>query len=123
MFGVTKGKLLGHILTREGTKINPEKVKAIQILTLSTRKTRVHSFFRKVNFIRRFVLEFTDKNKDILRTMKDKNPFRWSIEGKLVFKEVKWVISHAPILVFLDFKKYFIMYSYASTHTVSVILM
>lgn len=123
MFRIIEGKLLGHIMTKEGNKINPERVKAIQILTLPIRKNGVHSFFRKVNFLRRFVPKFSDKTKDILRMMKGKTPFRWSTKGKTAFEEFKREISHAPILVCLDFKKYFIMYSYASTHTMSAILM
>ena len=30
VFCVTEGKLLGHIVSEEGVKINPDKVKAIQ---------------------------------------------------------------------------------------------
>ena len=29
MFGVTKGKLFGHIVSKEGIKIDPKRVKAI----------------------------------------------------------------------------------------------
>ncbi|KAH9294761.1 hypothetical protein KI387_038349, partial [Taxus chinensis] len=47
VFGVTEGKLLGHVISREGTKIDVERVKAIQSLTFPTSKTGVHSFFGK----------------------------------------------------------------------------
>jgi hypothetical protein len=30
IFGVTEGKLLGHIVSKEGIRIDPERVKAIQ---------------------------------------------------------------------------------------------
>ncbi|KAH9308600.1 hypothetical protein KI387_036511, partial [Taxus chinensis] len=60
---------------------------------------------------------------DILGMMKGKIPFRWSTEGKLAFDEIKREVACTPILVCLDFKKDFIMYSYASSHTVSAILM
>lgn len=29
VFGVTKGKLLGHVISKEGNKVDPERVKAI----------------------------------------------------------------------------------------------
>ncbi|KAH9327438.1 hypothetical protein KI387_007616, partial [Taxus chinensis] len=47
VFGVTEGKLLGHIVRKEGMKIDTERVEAIQSLTLPTSKTSVHSFFGK----------------------------------------------------------------------------
>lgn len=51
IFGVTKGKFLGHIVYKEGIKIDVERVKAICSLFLPARKTIVHSFFGKLNFL------------------------------------------------------------------------
>ena len=70
IFGVTKGKLLGHVVSKEGTKIDIERVKAIQSLTLPTSKTGVHSFSGKVNFLRHFVPDFAEKTHHILDMMK-----------------------------------------------------
>ena len=44
VFCVTKGKLLGHIASQERVKIDPNRVKAIQQLSLPLSKTRVKSF-------------------------------------------------------------------------------
>ncbi|KAH9324684.1 hypothetical protein KI387_004862 [Taxus chinensis] len=123
VFGVTEGKLLGHVVSKEGTKIDIERVKAIQSLTLPTSKTGVHSFFGKVNFLRCFVPDFAEKTRHILNMMKGSPTFRWSEEGKRSFEEIKTSVAHAPVLVCPDFSKKFIMYSYASEHTVSAILM
>lgn len=46
-----KGKLLGHIVSKEGIKIDVERVKAIHSLSLPASKTVVHSFFGKVKFM------------------------------------------------------------------------
>lgn len=51
VFGVTEGKLLGHIVSKEGIKIDAERVKAIHDLSMPTSKTVVHSFFGKANFL------------------------------------------------------------------------
>jgi len=122
VFKVTEGKLLGHIVSREGTKIDSERVKSIQSLTFPASKTAVHSFFRKVNFLRRFILEFTEKTHHIVNMMKGKATFHWSVEGKVAFEDIKRAIAHALVLVCLDYTKDFIVYSYASKHTLSAIL-
>lgn len=45
VFGVTEGNLPGHIVSKEGVKINPERVRAIQQLTLPSSRNVLRSFF------------------------------------------------------------------------------
>ena len=54
--------------------------------------------------------------------MKPQENLKWNNEGKATFEEIKKSIAKAPTLVFLDFNKEFIMYCYASEHTLSVVL-
>lgn len=58
----------------------------------------------------------------MLNMMSEKHPFRWQDEGKKFFEDIKTTISNAPMLFSLDFKKCFIIYYYASKHTLSDIL-
>ena len=51
IFGVIEGKLLGHIVLKEGIKIHRKRVKSIPSHSLLTSKSVVHSFFKKVNFL------------------------------------------------------------------------
>ena len=45
------------------------------------------------------------------------------MEAKKNFKDIKQAISEAPVLVSLDFEKYFLVFSYASEHTVAIVLL
>ena len=45
IFCVIEGKLLGHIVSQEGIRIDPERVEAIQRLSLPSNKIGVKSFF------------------------------------------------------------------------------
>jgi hypothetical protein len=56
LFVVTEGKLLGHVVSKEGVYIDPERIKAINDMNPPTSKKGVQSFFGKINFVRRFVL-------------------------------------------------------------------
>jgi hypothetical protein len=51
LFVVTKGKLLGHILCKEGIYIDTERVKAINNIKPPTSKKGVQTFFGKINFV------------------------------------------------------------------------
>jgi len=53
VFGIDGGKFLGHIVSKDGVKMDPERVEAIRQVTLPTNVKGVQSFLGKVNFVRR----------------------------------------------------------------------
>jgi hypothetical protein len=55
MFAVSEGKLLGHIVRKDGIYIDPERIKSIVELKPPTSHKVVQSFFGKINFVRIFV--------------------------------------------------------------------
>ena len=54
-FALREGKLLGHIVSAEGVKIDPVWVEAIQKLSIPRSKKDIQSFLGKINFFRRFI--------------------------------------------------------------------
>ena len=44
IFGVDEGKLLGHIISKDGVKVDPERVEAINKVPLPHNLKSVHSF-------------------------------------------------------------------------------
>jgi hypothetical protein len=65
LFFVTRGKLLGHILCKEGIYIDLERFKVINELNPPTSKKGVQSFFGKINFVRRFFPDYASIVKPI----------------------------------------------------------
>lgn len=49
---------MGHIVSKEGTKIDLDRVIAMKNLELLISKNEIQSFHGIVNFLRRFVLNF-----------------------------------------------------------------
>ncbi|XP_059070497.1 uncharacterized protein LOC131860140 [Cryptomeria japonica] len=98
VFGVTEGKILGHIVSKKGIKVDPERVKSIQTLPLPSNKVVVHSLFGKVNFLWIFIPDFVEKTCHIVDMMKGKTSFHWNAEGKAAFNDIKDAIAHAPVL-------------------------
>jgi hypothetical protein len=54
-FRMQEGKLLGHIISKEGIKIDPNRVEGILKINTPRSKKEVQSFLGKVNFLRRFI--------------------------------------------------------------------
>ena len=73
VFGVVEGKLLGHIISKDGIKIDLERVETIQKIPLPHNLKSLQSFLGKTNFLRIFIPNYAliDKpnqsllNKDI----------------------------------------------------------
>ena len=55
IFGVTSGKLLGHIVTQKGIKIDPDKVRAIREMSALSTKKEVRGFMGQLQYISRFI--------------------------------------------------------------------
>jgi hypothetical protein len=65
VFGVDKGKLLGHIVSK-GVKVDLAKIEGIQHVPLPLNKKAIQSFFGKINFIRRFIPFFAEIVKPVI---------------------------------------------------------
>jgi hypothetical protein len=63
IFGIDKGKLLGHIVSEGGISVDPKRIQYIKYVCPHVNKKSLQSFFGKINFIRRFVPNFFRKNK------------------------------------------------------------
>ena len=51
MFVVTEGKILGHIISKKGISIDPERIKAIEWIPLPHNKKGMQSFMGIINFV------------------------------------------------------------------------
>ena len=69
-FALEEGKLLGHIVSAASVQIDPERVKAIQTLSVPRSKKDIQSFLGKINFVRRFIPNFSELVKHITSMLK-----------------------------------------------------
>jgi hypothetical protein len=51
LFAMKEGKILGHIVSKKGVRIDLSRVKAIQTLSIPRSKKEVQSFLGKINFL------------------------------------------------------------------------
>jgi len=51
LFAITEGKLLGHIVSKEGIYIDSKRINAINDLNPPTSRKQVQSLFGKINFV------------------------------------------------------------------------
>jgi len=74
IFGVDKGRLLGHVVSKDGVSIDPERIQAISNIPYPKNQDALRSFFGKINFVRRFVPNFAKIVKPMSKTLEEKHP-------------------------------------------------
>jgi hypothetical protein len=123
LFSMKEGKLLGHIVSAEGVRIDPNRVEKIQALSLPRSKKEVQSFLGKINFLRRFVSNFVELVKHVTIMLRKGNEVKWTIEPKEAFEQIKKALTEVPVLISHDYSKNFLIFSFSSIDTVVVVLL
>jgi hypothetical protein len=77
-FAVEEGKLLGNIISKEGIKIDPNKVEEIVKIDTPRSKKEVQFFLGKVNFLRRFIPNLVEIIKHINCMLRKGNEIKWN---------------------------------------------
>jgi hypothetical protein len=107
IMGVDEGKLLGHIIAKDGVKIDPERVEAIKRVPLPQTKKALQSFLGQINFVKRFIPNLAETMKPILRLLKKDVKFEWTSEGRKAFNSIKDSISRSHVLISPDYLRIF----------------
>jgi ribonuclease HI len=123
LFAMQEGKLLGHIVSAEGVRIDPDRVEAIQALSLPRSKKEVQAFLGRINFLRRFISNFAELVKHITAMLRKGHEIKWTAEPRKSFNQIKKALTEAPVLVSPDYSKDFIIFSFASFDSVAAVLL
>eukprot|EP00253_Pinus_taeda_P021623 PITA_21623 len=117
-----EGKLLRHIISKDGIRIGPARVQVIQQIDLPWSKKEIQSFNGKMNFLRRFIPNLTEHLKEMTNMLKKEIQVKWTEEVIKYFNSVKLALSSAPVLISPDYTQDFILFSFASEHTMALAL-
>ena len=84
-FAVQEGKLLGHLVSTDGIRIDPERVKAILKISFPKSKKDVQYFIGKINFLPWFIPNFAETIKQITAMLKKYQEVKWTVEARNSF--------------------------------------
>jgi hypothetical protein len=114
---------LGHIISKEGIKIDLVRVATIQKIYIPWNKKEIQSFLGRVNFLRRFIPNFAEIVKNITNMLKKDSEIKWNLMANQSFIDIKRELTEAPSLVSLDFSKDFLIFYFAYEHTMVRVLL
>ena len=121
-FSQTKVRFLGHVIGKNGSEADPEKVKATQNFPIPQNQTDVKSFLGLRSYCRRYIKIFAVLARPLHKAGETKGSFTWTEETQEAFESLRIHLSSTPILAFPDVKEPFILYTNAILTTLGAVL-
>jgi len=119
IFGAQEVKYLGHIISSEGIKVNPDKVKVIQNFESPSTRKKLKQFLGILNFYHHFFPNMGATAEPLYQVCSVKNKFSWGPQQQEAFNTLKNQMCKAISLYYPDFSKPFLLHTDASDYGVS----
>jgi hypothetical protein len=111
---------LGHIVSHEGVKVDPNKIKAMMDWTITKTLKNLRGFFGLKGHYHKFVWNY-GRIETPLTNLTKKDAFSWTLEETQAFEQLKEAICKAPVLTTSLFTKTFVVECDASRNGISVV--
>jgi hypothetical protein len=122
-FWLEEIQFLGHVLSANGIVVDPSKGKDILEWKPPITIHQVRSFLGLASYYRRFIPDFSKIVKPITSLLKSDTKFNWSSRCNEAFKQLKVLLTTAPVLAQSDIEKPFDVYCDASGSGLGCVLM
>ncbi|KAJ1099022.1 hypothetical protein NDU88_004126 [Pleurodeles waltl] len=103
---------LGHLLSKEGRRLTPERIQAIAQMSVPSTQREVRAFLGITSYCRQWIPSFSLLAKPLLAlTLKDTpQPLPWTDECQKSFTDLRIALCSAPVLGTPDYSKPFTLY-------------
>eukprot|EP00253_Pinus_taeda_P010862 PITA_10862 len=113
---------LGHVITKEGIVVDPQKIKTIMEWPIPKDVADIRSFMGLAGYYRRFVKGFSRVAYPITSLQKKGKVFKWTSECQKSFEQLKHLLTTTPILSIADPNKDYVVCTDASKEGVGGVL-
>jgi hypothetical protein len=100
---------LGHIISKDGIAVDPEKIEAIREWSAPRNVIEVISFMGLVGYYRKFIAGFSKIAHPITSLQRKGKQFHWTEGCKESFQQLKQLLTSAPIMRIADPNENFIV--------------
>ncbi|XP_071920768.1 uncharacterized protein [Coffea arabica] len=97
-FGVRSGKFLGYMISKDGVRANPDKVKAIMDMAPPRNVKEVQRLAGRMAALNRFLSKSAVRGSPFFRALRRGPQFEWTPECQRAFDELKAHIARLPAL-------------------------
>lgn len=101
-FALKEIKYMGHIITDKGVRPDNSKIEAILKMPSPKSKLDVQRILGVLNYINKFIPNFSTDTSVIRELLKKDSEFRWEPEHETALNKIKDKLTQAPVLQFYD---------------------
>ena len=120
--GVQEVEYLGHIVSQEGVKVDPNKIKSIKEWKVPTTINNLWGFLGLKRYFRKFFKNYGRIEAPITTLLK-KDAFSSTPKETKAFEHIKEAMCLAPVFATPDFTRTFIVECDSSGNGIGVVLM
>ena len=113
----------GHLLTAEGLKPDPSKVQTIVDYPVPTNLAELRTFLGMVQYLAKFCQHLSTASQPLRQLEKKEVEWHWQRPQSKAFKEIKDLVTKAPVLRYFDVSKNITIKCDASQHGISATLL
>ena len=114
---------LGHIVSKEGIRVDPRKIDVIIEWKPPRNVTEVRSFLGFASYYRRFVKGFSMTTTPMTRSLQNNVRYEWSEKRQVSFENLKAFLTEATIFTQPTYGKEYVNFSDASLNRPGCVLM
>lgn len=100
--GVTELPFFGNLISHEGLKPDPDKIRAIMELKAPENRTQLENILGLANYLQRFSSQLADVTGPMRALLKDKVEFLWDRPQADSLEKMKQTITKQPVLAYFD---------------------
>lgn len=122
LFMVNEVKYLGYVISKDGVKVDSDKIKAIIKIPRPRDISELRSFLGLVNFYAKFVKNLSTILSPLYELLKKEVSWKWSAERERAFAKVKKILVGAEVLAHYDPNKPLVLTCDASARGIGGVL-
>ncbi|KAJ9539062.1 LOW QUALITY PROTEIN: hypothetical protein OSB04_031795 [Centaurea solstitialis] len=119
-FWLQEVQFIGHLVNREGIKVDPAKVEAVMKWEVPKTPTKIRSFLGFSGYYQRFNQDFSKIAVPLTRLTHKNVKFMWGDEQQVAFELLRGKLCKAPVLTLLEGIEDMTVYCDASYHGLRV---
>ena len=112
-------EFLGHLISRDGIQMDPQKVEAVQKFPTPKSVKDLQSFLGLVNFYKKFSMQHAELCRPLFDLLKKNSVWHWDDHLQAAFDKVKRIFIDDVMLAYPCFDKEFFLNTDASLNAVS----
>ena len=121
-FGVGLGKFLGYMVTHRGIEVNPDQIKAINILQLPRNPKEIQKLTGITAALNWFISRSTDRCRPFFLLLHKWKLFEWIEECTVAFQQLKEYLSQPPIMSSPKVDEVLFAYLVIASYAISFVL-